>query len=103
MGKGGGGASWSEIRDFCRVVALCICWYTVSSANGVLGKWILSEFAHPMTLTLVQLVAINVLSRPLLALLKIRPLAGMSRKYYWKMIVPLAVAKFLSSVTAHIR
>lgn len=31
-----------------------------------------------------------------------RPLSGMSRKYYWRWIVPLAVAKFLSNVFAHV-
>lgn len=102
MGSGTSQASWKDIKDFCRIVVLCICWYSVSSANGVLGKWILSEFPHPMTVTLVQLVAINIFSRPMLLFLKIRPLSGMSRRYYWKMIVPLAVAKFVSNVSAHV-
>ena len=101
MVSGGSQTSWKDIRDFARLVFLCVCWYTVSSANGVLGKWILSEFPHPMTLTLVQLVAINIFSRPMLLFLKIRPLGGMSRRYYWKWIVPLAVAKFASNVSAH--
>ena len=93
----------TDIREFVVIVFLCLCWYSVSSANGVLGKWILSEFEHPMTVTLVQLVSIVVFSRPMLGFLGVRHTSsGISRKYYWKFIVPLAVAKFVSSVFAHI-
>lgn len=94
---------WTDIKEFIIIVVLCLCWYSVSSANGVLGKWILSEFEHPMTVTLVQLVSIVVFSRPMLTFLGVRrSSAGISRKCYWKFIIPLAVAKFVSSVFAHI-
>ena len=56
----------SEIRDFVRIVFVCICWYIVSSSNGVLGKTILSQFPFPMTVTMVQLFSIAVWSPPLL-------------------------------------
>ena len=56
----------SEIRDFIRIVFVCICWYIVSSSNGVLGKTILSQFPYPVTVTMVQLTSIAVWSPPLL-------------------------------------
>ena len=56
----------SEIRDFIRIVFVCICWYIVSSSNGVLGKTILSQFPYPVTVTMVQLLSIAVWSPPLL-------------------------------------
>ena len=34
-------ATLGDLGEFCRIVALCVCWYSVSSANGVMGKWIL--------------------------------------------------------------
>jgi len=96
------GVNWGDVNDFCRIVALCVCWYAVSSANGVFGKWILSEFPHPMTLTLVQLVAITAFSGPALSFLRVRPVSGLNKRHYWRMIVPLAVAKFMASVSAHV-
>jgi len=96
------GLNWNDVNDFCRIAALCLCWYMVSSANGVFGKWILSEFPHPMTLTLVQLAAITAFSGPALKFLRVRPTSGLSKRHYWRMIVPLAVAKFLASVFAHV-
>ena len=43
-----------DLKDLVRIVLLCIFWYVVGSSNGVLGKWILSEFPFPVTLTMVQ-------------------------------------------------
>ena len=60
----------SEIRDFIRIVFVCICWYIVSSSNGVLGKTILSQFPYPVTVTMVQLTSIAVWSPPLLKVSK---------------------------------
>ena len=58
--------SRSDLREFVRIIFVCICWYIVSSSNGVLGKTILSQFPFPMTVTMVQLVSISVWSPPLL-------------------------------------
>ena len=43
-----------DLKDLVRIVFLCIFWYVVGSSNGVLGKWILSEFPFPVTLTMVK-------------------------------------------------
>jgi hypothetical protein len=63
---------WKTIKDFLRIVVICCMWYVVSTANGVIGKWILNVFPHPMTITLCQLLSISLYTPPLLVLLSIR-------------------------------
>lgn len=92
----------SEIRDFIRIVFVCICWYIVSSSNGVLGKTILSQFPYPVTVTMVQLTSIAVWSPPLLKVLGVRKYESSNWSYHLRMLLPLAFAKFLSSVLAHV-
>jgi len=99
------GLTAGEVREAVRIVFLCIFWYAVSSSNGVIGKWILSEFPYPMTLTMAQLASIAIYSGPMLALLGVRKASSCSSftwKYYGTMILPLAFAKFASSVLAHV-
>jgi len=92
----------SDIRDFIRILFVCICWYIVSSSNGVLGKTILSQFPYPMTVTMVQLSSIALWSPPLLKVLGVRKYESTTWSYHLKMLFPLAFAKFLSSVLAHV-
>lgn len=92
----------SDIRDFIRILFVCICWYIVSSSNGVLGKTILSQFPYPMTVTMVQLTSIALWSPPLLKVLGVRKYESTTWSYHLKMLFPLAFAKFLSSVLAHV-
>ena len=78
--------------------------YLISSSNNVIGKLVLNEFPYPMTLTMVQLLSISLYSGPLLKFWNIRPglQSSFSKDYYWKLIIPLAFGKFLSSVFSHI-
>ena len=94
-----------EFKDLVRIVFLCLFWYAASSSNGVLGKWILSEFPFPMTLTMVQLTSIALYSGPMLSLMGVRGASACSMvswNYYFTLIFPLSFAKFLSSVMTHI-
>lgn len=84
------------------IIFLCILWYVVSSSNNVIGKMILSEFPYPMTVTMVQLTSITVYSGPFFNLWGVRKYVDISWRYYFKFIVPLALGKFLASVTSHI-
>merc|ERR1739844_718399 len=92
----------NEMKEGLRIVFVCVCWYVVSSSNGVLGKTILSQFPYPMTVTMVQLTSIALWSPPLLKLLGVRSYEASGWSYHFKMLFPLAFAKFLSSVLAHI-
>jgi len=98
MGK----LSRKDLKEFVRIVFLCIGWYIVSSGNGVLGKTILSQFPFPMTVTMVQLSSIALLSPPLLAVLGVRHHHFQGWSYFLRMLLPLALAKFLSSVLSHV-
>lgn len=89
-------------RQMMTITFLCILWYIVSSSNNVIGKMILSEFPYPMTVTMVQLTSITIYSGPFFNLWGVRKYVDMSWRYYFKFIVPLALGKFLASVTSHI-
>ena len=70
----------SDVREFVRILFVCVCWYVVSSSNGVLGKTILSQFPFPMTVTMVQLLSISVWSPPLLKVGRLQSQSGHNDK-----------------------
>jgi Triose-phosphate Transporter family len=55
-----------------------------------------------MTVTMIQLLSITVYSGPFFNLFNIRKYADMNWRYYIQFIIPLALGKFLSSVSSHI-
>lgn len=63
---------------------------------------VLSELPYPMTVTMVQLLSITVYSGSFFNLFNIRKYADMNWRYYIQFIIPLALGKFLSSVSSHI-
>lgn len=95
-------ADRTATRQMLTIGFLCVLWYIVSSSNNVIGKWILSEFPYPMTVTMVQLTSITLYSGPFFNLWGVRKYVDISWRYYFKFIVPLALGKFLASVTSHI-
>uniref|UniRef100_A0A182P7W1 Sugar phosphate transporter domain-containing protein n=1 Tax=Anopheles epiroticus TaxID=199890 RepID=A0A182P7W1_9DIPT len=99
---GTAGGHDSTMRQTLTIVFLCILWYVVSSSNNVIGKMILSEFPYPMTVTMIQLTSITVYSGPFFNLWGVRKYVDISWRYYFSFIVPLALGKFLASVTSHI-
>uniref|UniRef100_A0A182TUW8 Sugar phosphate transporter domain-containing protein n=1 Tax=Anopheles melas TaxID=34690 RepID=A0A182TUW8_9DIPT len=101
-GQGAAGAPDGTMRQTLTIVFLCILWYVVSSSNNVIGKMILSEFPYPMTVTMIQLTSITVYSGPFFNLWGVRKYVDISWRYYFSFIVPLALGKFLASVTSHI-
>jgi len=86
-----------------KVVVLCILWFAVSSINNIIGKVVLNRFPFPITVTMIQLVSIFIFLRPTLKYLRVSSLdLKLGKRYYLKMIIPLAFAKFLSSVSSHV-
>lgn len=63
---------------------------------------ILQQFPFPMTVTMVQLTSISLWSLPMLKVFKIRDYESSGWAYHRRMLIPLAFAKFISSVFAHI-
>lgn len=91
-----------ETRQRLTIVLLCLVWYIVSSTNNVIGKMVFNQFPYPTTVTMVQLLSITVYSGPFFKLWGVRPRSDIPRRYYMRLIVPLAIGKFLASVTSHI-
>lgn len=85
-----------------QVILLCFAWYFVSSANNVIGKLVLQSFPFPMTVTMVQLLSITIYSGPFFRLWNVRKTSPIEWNYYLRYIIPLALGKFLASVTSHI-
>lgn len=91
-------AGKNQAREALTVILLCIIWYAISSSSNVVGKLVLNNFPYPMTLTMVQLLSIVVLSGPSFNFWGVRKHVDISKKYYLKLIVPLALGKFLITV-----
>lgn len=89
-------------REITQVVCLCLFWFLVSSLNNIVGKVTLGLFPYPMTVTMIQLCSIYFYLKPTLRYLKVnRRNLAIPRRFYLKMIIPLAFAKFLASVSSH--
>jgi solute carrier family 35 protein E1 len=92
----------SFLYQAVKVVSLCILWYTFSAGNNIVGKKILNEFPYPMTLSMVHLIAINCFLGPSLKLLDVTDTPHITRKYYIRRILPLALGKLFASVSSHV-
>ncbi|PAA67782.1 hypothetical protein BOX15_Mlig029801g1, partial [Macrostomum lignano] len=88
----------------CKVLFLCLCWYTVSSTNNIIGKSLLTYYPYPATATLFQLLSTALFSQPLAMYWRVPPVRWnlIGWRYYATMIVPLAFGKFIAAVSAHI-
>ncbi|CAF1162252.1 unnamed protein product [Adineta ricciae] len=94
----------SLIFEGLQIVTLCLVWYGVSAIGNVIVKELLNEFPFPLTVTLVQLFSVWILSIPLLRFLRVPEPQYLyqNRVYYLKVIIPLAVGKFLAQLSSHV-
>ncbi|KDR22076.1 solute carrier family 35 member E1 homolog [Zootermopsis nevadensis] len=95
-------ADRKQTKDVFAVLFFCLLWYVVSSSNNVIGKMLLNDFPYPMTVTMVQLTSITLYSGPFFNMWGVRKFVDISWGYYMKVIVPLALGKFLASVSSHV-
>ncbi|XP_023934752.1 solute carrier family 35 member E1 homolog [Bicyclus anynana] len=84
------------------VGALCAAWYALSSASNVVGKLLLTELPLPVTVTVAQLAATAALSVPALAACGVRRAPSFPRATVLRVLLPLAAAKFLTTVCTQI-
>lgn len=90
-------------REVVTVLFLCLIWYVISSSNNVVGKMLLSEFPYPLTVTMVQLTSITAYSGPFFKMWGIRMYSTeIPWGYYLRLIVPLALGKFLANIFSHV-
>lgn len=89
-------------RETLVVGALCVAWYCASSASNVVGKLVLTQFPFPMTVTMVQLLATVLLSPPVFRAARVRRAAELPRRYWTRVMAPLAFAKFLTTVFSQV-
>ncbi|XP_076653406.1 solute carrier family 35 member E1 homolog [Halictus rubicundus] len=90
-------------REVVTVLFLCLIWYVISSSSNVVGKMLLSEFPYPLTVTMVQLTSITVYSGPFFNMWGVRKYTTeIPWGYYLRLIVPLALGKFLANVFSHV-
>nr|CAD7427069.1 unnamed protein product [Timema monikensis] len=91
-----------QMNEFLKILFYCCLWYIISSSNNVIGKMLLNDFPFPMTVTMVQLTSITIYSGPIFNMWGVRRFVDIGWRYYIKMILPLAVGKFLASVFSHV-
>lgn len=87
-------------RETVTVGLLCAAWYVASSASNVVGKVALSSFPFPVTVSMVQLLCTAACSAPALAACGVR--RAVWPPGYWRRLLPLALAKFLTTVCSQV-
>ncbi|XP_060085969.1 solute carrier family 35 member E1 homolog [Ylistrum balloti] len=90
------------VKDAFKLIVICLLWYTTSSGGNIVGKLVLNEFPYPMTVTMVQLLSGALYLKPIISMMSVPETGTVPRYYYWTMILPLALGKFLASVSSHI-
>lgn len=85
-----------------RVAFLCLTWYCISATSNVIGKLFLRDFPYPTTRTIVQLTSTVLYLIPTLNCFHIPKPKPFDSRYYSTVILPLAIGKFLASVSSHV-
>lgn len=88
--------------EFLKIALICVMWYLCSASDNIIGKVVLSDFPYPMTMTMVQLVTTSLFLAPFLPYLGATKRGTYDRRYFFVMILPLALGKFISSVSSYI-
>ncbi|CAF3658901.1 unnamed protein product [Rotaria socialis] len=94
----------SLLFECFQIGSLCLVWYSSSAVGNVIVKELLEVFPFPLTVTLAQLLSIWILCVPLMQVWKVPPpeYLHQNRIYYFKVIIPLAIGKFLAQLSSHV-
>eukprot|EP00048_Salpingoeca_helianthica_P003030 m.63094 g.63094 ORF g.63094 m.63094 type:complete len:319 (+) comp12449_c0_seq1:17-973(+) len=84
-----------------RPVLLCLIWWGSSSLNNVFGKSILNEFKFPITISLFQLLLMNVVLPILMPLFGARTYV-VTENDVRRWVLPLAFLKLLASISSQL-
>ena len=85
-----------------RLIFLCCTWYTISSVNNVIGKRILNDFPHPVTITLIQMISTALYLAPALQAMKVPRMVRIPRSSMNYLIIPLAFGKVFAALSFHV-
>ncbi|KAK6991183.1 solute carrier family 35 member E1 isoform X2 [Biomphalaria glabrata] len=81
---------------------ICILWYLSSTTDNILGKIIMTELPYPMTVTMTHLVTASIFLGQIKSFLNVPKGKPIDKKYFYIMILPLALGKFISSVSSYV-
>lgn len=93
-----GGLLGGAYRETLIAAILCLFWFAGSSLNSIFGKKLLKQLPVPTTISLGQLVAINVV----LPLFRRQRRARLTRHDITSWVLPLAGLKILSSLSSQL-
>ncbi|KAK6018069.1 hypothetical protein OSTOST_16391 [Ostertagia ostertagi] len=83
-----------------RVVAICLCWYVISSASSITNKVLLQSYPYPTTLALSNLMWVPIYSIPLLRMWECK-VVKLTPVQYNKYLTPISAGKALAVVSAY--
>lgn len=88
-------------REALKIVFLCVLWYGSSTGSNIISKQILSELPYPLTVAVVHMLTLTCLLGPATIYFKIPPTPDVTKKFYLKRLVPLALGKLLGAISTH--
>ena len=91
-----------EWNEKIRIGLLCLTWYSISSLNNIINKKLLTQFPHPISLSLIHLFSSAVYLGPLLKVWKVPGLTNIPSRTFFQLIVPLGLGRVFGSVSAHV-
>ncbi|KJE96983.1 solute carrier family 35 member E1, variant [Capsaspora owczarzaki ATCC 30864] len=84
------------------VVGICVLWFLSSALTNNVGKTVLMKFPFPTTVTMTQQLVITFCMYLTLYVFRLHPRQPISMSQYRSLILPLSLAKILTSISSHV-